>query len=296
MMQKQKAITVFTPTYNRAYLLPRLYDSLCGQTSNDFIWLIIDDGSTDNTKLIINEWQSINKLEINYIYKENGGLHTGYNKAIENIDTQLCMCVDSDDFVPINAVEIVLDLWRKEGSESFAGILGLDFYINGKSVGGNFPNVKSSFFIDLGIKYSYKGDVKFVHRTELLKKYIPLPTINGEKNFNPIYIFLLVDQNYPLLLLNKNLCYVDYQDDGMSNNIFNQYKNSPWSFIELRKLYISLERTNLLFKFRNSVHYISSCIFANNKRWFYDSPNKILTILAIPFGILLNLFIRYKSQ
>src|SRR5690606_35774747 len=94
-----KTITVFTPTYNRAHLLPRLYESLCRQTSKDFLWLVIDDGSVDNTKEIVQSWIKENIIQIEYHFKENGGMHTGHNMAIKNIKTELCMCVDSDDYL-----------------------------------------------------------------------------------------------------------------------------------------------------------------------------------------------------
>ena len=96
-------LTVFTPTYNRAYILQRCYESLVRQTSKDFIWLIIDDGSTDNTKSLVDQWiKEKNEFEIKYVYKENGGMHTGHNKAYELIDTELKVCIDSDDFMPDN--------------------------------------------------------------------------------------------------------------------------------------------------------------------------------------------------
>ena len=100
-MATQKSITVFTPTYNRAYILPKCYESLCHQTCKDFEWLIIDDGSTDGTKELVARWQAHgNGYPIRYIYKQNGGLHTGYNTAIANMDTELSVCIDSDDSMP----------------------------------------------------------------------------------------------------------------------------------------------------------------------------------------------------
>ena len=86
-----KTLTIFTPTYNRAHTLKRTYESLCRQTCNDFEWLIIDDGSTDNTKGLVNTWIADNVLSIRYIYQENGGLYTGYNTAYANITTELCV-------------------------------------------------------------------------------------------------------------------------------------------------------------------------------------------------------------
>ena len=85
-------LTVFTPAYNRADLLTRCYESMCKQTNKNFIWMIVDDGSTDNTREISESWvQNTKDFQVIYIYKENGGLHTAYNTAIANIDTELCV-------------------------------------------------------------------------------------------------------------------------------------------------------------------------------------------------------------
>jgi len=128
-------LTVFTPTYNRAHTLSRTYDSLCQQSCKDFEWLIIDDGSKDDTQSNVNKWITEKKIDICYIYKENGGLHTAYNTAIANIDTELCVCIDSDDWMPDDAIEKVLTFWEKYGSDEVAGIVGLDCYSDGKVIG-----------------------------------------------------------------------------------------------------------------------------------------------------------------
>ncbi|MDB2050469.1 glycosyltransferase family 2 protein, partial [Clostridium perfringens] len=122
-----KTLTIFTPSYNRAYCLHKCYESLCKQSYKDFDWLIIDDGSTDNTKELVEKWCTRNNgFSIRYIYKNNGGLHTAYNAAIENIETELSMCIDSDDYVPDDGVEKILKFWHKYGSDEYAGIVGLD--------------------------------------------------------------------------------------------------------------------------------------------------------------------------
>ena len=147
-------LTVFTPTYNRAYILNQCYESLVRQSCKDFIWLIIDDGSTDNTKELVEDWmKNDNGFEIRYHYKKNGGMHTGHNVAYELIDTELNVCIDSDDFMPDNAVELIVNFWREYGSDKYSGIVALDIYKNGEVIGCKLPNEKSitlSGFYDNG--------------------------------------------------------------------------------------------------------------------------------------------------
>lgn len=293
----KKSLTIFTPTYNRANLLKRGYESLLRQTVKDFVWLIIDDGSIDNTKELVQNWINENQIHISYIYKSNGGLHTGYNTAINNIKTELCVCIDSDDYMPDDGVEKIINFWKANGSNKVAGILGLDFTLDNKPIGGYFPShIKELKIIEMAHKYKHYGDVKIVHRTELLKAVAPMPTFEGEKNFNPIYLFHLIDIKYPLLLLNDNLCFVEYQPLGMSDQIFKQYVNSPRSFSELRKLIMSRKEASIKLKYRNAIHYVSSQIMIRNKNWLKESPQKLLTILAIPLGAILYLYIQYKSK
>jgi glycosyltransferase involved in cell wall biosynthesis len=137
-MQK-KTLTIFTPAYNRAYTIGRTYESLCRQTSCDFCWLIVDDGSVDNTRELVEDWIKVGKISIRYIYQENQGMHGAHNTAYRNIDTELNICIDSDDYMPDDAVEKIVSFWRKNGSEKYAGIIGLDATNDGKVIGNNFP-------------------------------------------------------------------------------------------------------------------------------------------------------------
>lgn len=291
-----KTLTIFTPTYNRAYCLKDIYDSLLRQTLSDFHWLIIDDGSTDTTRTLVQSWKDENRLSIEYIYKENGGLHTAYNTAIAHLKTPLAVCIDSDDFPPDDAVQRIVGFWNTHGDLQYAGIIGLDFYKGGGAIGGDLPPLKSIHIIELTDRYGYVGDTKMVHRTDLLQSIPPMPTFSGEKNFNPIYIYLQIDKDYPLLVLNENLCFVEYADTGMSRNIFHQYVNSPHSFAALRKLNMELPRASYRFIFKNAVHYVSSCLIARHWKGLLQSPRKLTTLLALPFGILLYFYIQFKTR
>lgn len=293
-------LTVFTPAYNRADLLTRCYESMCKQTNKNFIWMIVDDGSTDNTREISESWVKNTKdFQVIYIYKENGGLHTAYNTAIANIDTELCVCIDSDDFMPDNAVGLILDFWKKNGSDKYAGIVGLDFNMDGNVIGDMLPDIKSVNLIGLFTgKYNIvNGDRTNVVRTELYKKYAPMKVFKGEKNFNPHYMHLQISQEYDFLVLNENLRFVDYQETGMSNSMLKQYRSSPNSFAEIRKLYLSFKDTSLKFKIKHSIHLASSCILAKKTMSsIKDNPYKLLSVIALPFGFALSVFIRIKTN
>lgn len=294
------ALTVFTPSYDRADLLVRCYESMKHQTYQNFIWMVIDDGSTDNTCQLVKEWiADEHEFQLEYYYKSNGGLHTAYNEAISHITTPLCVCIDSDDWMPDDAIEKILDFWEKNGSEKVAGIVGLDYTADGKVVGDLLPDQKTVNLIDLLIgKYPIvNGDRTNVVRTELYKKYAPMKVFPGEKFFNPHYMHLQISQEYDFLVLNENLRYVEYQPGGMSDSMLKQYRNSPNSFVEIRKLYLSFPKTTFKFKFRHSVHLVSSCILANRFSDIWkETPNRLLALFSMPFGCLLAIYIIYKTK
>ena len=293
----KEMLTVFTPTFNRAECLKKGYEALCRQTCKEFVWLVVDDGSTDQTRLLVEQWSRQEKgFEVRYIYKENGGLHTGYNVAIANIDTELSVCIDSDDYMPDDAVEKILTFWKKEGSDKYAGIAALDAFEDGTIIGDPFPKQKSINILDVSLgKYHYKnGDRKLVVRTALYKEVAPMPSY--EKNFNPHLMHLQISEKYDFLIYNTVLCVVEYQEDGMSNGIFKQYLNSPKSFAHMRKYMLGLKGTTFKFRMRHAIHYVSSSIIARNKRFLQESPRKWDVILAVPFGAVLTVYIKNKAK
>ena len=287
-------LTVFTPTYNRAHTLRRTYESLCRQTCKDFEWLIVDDGSTDDTRQLVRTFIDDAIIPVRYIYKENGGLYTGYNTAYANIETELNVCIDSDDYMPDNAVELIVNTWRDHGSERYAGIIGLDFYADtDKPIGGRFPDdMAECWFLELAIKHIHRGDSKQVMRTDLMKAVAPQVGFEGEKSFNPVYMLLQVCDERPLLVLNENLCFVDYQQgDSMSASIFRQYVDSPRSFAKLRLLEMGLRHNTVLNRLRSAVHYVASCMIAKDKHWLRNVSQKNIVLLSSPLGLILYLYV-----
>ena len=291
-------LTIFTPAYNRGNLLARCYESLKRQTNHDFIWMIIDDGSTDNTRELVSQWMSNeHRFKIEYYYKDNGGLHTAYNEAIAHIKTPLCVCIDSDDWMPDYAVEVILSFWEKNGSNDVAGIVAPDCYEDGTIIGDPLPDQSTVNLIDLltGKYHINNGDRTNVVRTELYKKFAPMKVFPGEIFFNPHYMHLQISQYYDFLVLNEPLRIVEYQSGGMSASMFKQYKNSPKSFAEIRKLYLSFPNTSFKFKFRNNIHLMSSSLLSGNV--LENMKNYLpLSLMAFPFGMVLAIVTIIKGK
>ncbi|MFZ2398621.1 MAG: glycosyltransferase family 2 protein [Smithella sp.] len=251
-----KSITVFTPTYNRAYCLNQLYESLLRQTSKDFLWLIIDDGSSDSTQEVVSLWIKDNKIVIQYHYQENKGTVYAYNTAHYLMDTELCVCIDSDDYMPDNAVERILTLWKENGYPESAGIIGLDAFTDGKIVGTKLPdNVKECKYSELYAKYKISGDKKFIHNRRVFNKFLPYPYFDGERFPAVNYLYLFIEQKHKLLLLNEVFCVVEYMPDGLSMNLFNKYKQNPksFAFYRIAKMRFAL---NYKERFKNAIHYV----------------------------------------
>ena len=290
-----KTLTIFTPAYNRAYTLHLGYEALLRQTCRDFEWLIVDDGSTDNTRELVEGWIQENKIPIRYHYQQNQGMHGAHNTAYRLIETELNTCIDSDDYMPDDAVEKIITFWKEHGSDLVAGIIGLDADFEGNLIGTKFEGNNQR--ITLGGFYTNggKGDKKMIYRTEVIKQYPEYPLFKGEKYVSLGYKYELIDQDYPLLTLNEVLVKVEYRPDGSSMNMFRQYIKNPQGFAFIRKSSMQLAPTRKR-RFMEAVHYVSSSLILKNWKFISESPKKGLTICAIPFGIALYCFIRYKTR
>ncbi|WP_349410676.1 glycosyltransferase family A protein [Pseudalkalibacillus sp. SCS-8] len=290
-----KTLTVFTPTYNRAYCLHKCYESLKRQTCKDFKWLIVDDGSTDRTKALVSSWQEEDLVEIIYVEQENMGMHGAHNTAYEIIDTELNVCVDSDDYLTEEAVEKILSFWKESGGEHVGGIMALNISPEGRVIGTPFPaSLKTSTLYDLYQKHHIRGDKKLIYRTELTKRY-PYPIFGAEKYVGLDYKYLKLDQEFELLVLNEAICVVEYQEDGSSKNMLFQYRNNPRGFSFYRKELMKLPFATYRFKLRQSIHYVSSSLLDRNSHFIKESPSKFLTLISIPFGLLLYYYIISKT-
>lgn len=289
-------LTIFTPAFNRAYTLPRTYESLLRQKCKEFIWLIVDDGSTDSTADIVQGWmQKDNGFEIEYIYKENGGMHTAHNTAYENIHTELNVCIDSDDCLAENAVSLILDKWEKIREKEYAGIIGLDADFNGNIIGKGFPEGMNETTVIGYYANGGKGDKKLVYRTDIIRQYPEYPVFEGEKYVSLSYKYRLIDQSYKMAVLDEVLCNVEYQPDGSSGTMWKQYLSNPNGFAFWRKVCMTYPQSYKRLVV-DCIHYCSSSYIAGNTKYITESPRKVLSVLCAPFGWMLTKYIKRKVR
>jgi len=291
-----KTLTVFTPTFNRAFCLNQLYQSLIAQTNSDFLWLIVDDGSSDATKDLVSSWIAENKMEIQYLYKKNEGMHSGHNTAYAAITTELNICIDSDDYMPNDAVDLILSKWKQTKHENLAGLIGLDAFKDGSIVGDTFPvTITTSTLNDLYLKHKITGDKKVVIRTSVVKEFPPYPIYENEKLVPLGVLYLMIDQKYQWICANDIYCIVEYLPGGSSNTIVKQYKQSPRGFGYSRLIEMNYSK-RFSYTFTRAMHYISSCLFQKKFNFFEGNPKKAVTFLAIPFGIIFHFYLLYKIR
>ena len=226
------SITIFTPSFNRAHLLPRLYESLVAQTSKDFIWLIVDDGSDDGTDTLAAEWVRRSLIEVKYVRKENGGMHTAHNLAYDLVQTELSVCIDSDDMMPQTAVENILAHWqiaRRNGR--LAGMLGVCRAPNGEVIGTKFPKSASAMTLsDVYHKANVRGDKKIVLRSDVVAEFPRYPVYPGERLVPLSTLYSQICSRFELLCLNETWAIVEYQESGSSATVARQYFESPMGF------------------------------------------------------------------
>lgn len=220
-------LTIFTPTYNRKELLGRLYKSLCHQTSKDFIWLIVDDGSDDGTREYIEGLKAVSPFRIDYFYQENGGKMRAHNTGVNVCRTELFLCVDSDDYLVPEAVSAVCGLWNKKGNingnvkdERLSGIVAYKgLSADEKFPGGDFPDLQvkrgRSTLRALYLN-GFHGETTLAFRTDILREH-PFPEIMGEKYVPEDYVYDQIDEKYELIVFPSIITVCELKKGGYTD-------------------------------------------------------------------------------
>lgn len=223
-----KMLTIFTPTYNRAYILPQLYESLCCQTNKDFEWIIVDDGSTDDTELLINDFISSKHIDIVYLKQPNGGKHRAINRAVKFARGEFFFIVDSDDYLPNDAVDVILKfLVQIEPNSKIAGICGLRSFHDGKIIAGEgIDSCIDDNSIKLRERYHIKGDMAEVFRTSIMREF-PFPEFENENFISEAIVWNRIATQYVLRFIPVVIYITEYLPDGLTKSIRKRFRNSP---------------------------------------------------------------------
>lgn len=284
----KKTLAVFTATYNRAYIISDLYRSLLAQTNQDFCWIVVDDGSTDDTEQLIASFIAENLIPIRYIKQENGGKQRAHNTGVEACNNELFFCVDSDDTLAPTAIEDVLTLWGGvRGRNDVAGVIAMCGRSENDPMGTWIPaTLEFTTMWDLYYKCHHKGDVTLIYRTDILREY-PFYVEPDEKFIGETYVYHQIDQSYTLAVLHKIIRLSEYLPDGYTKNVRRITRENPKGYMRLKRGYIDYSDTFLL-KGENTTLYLVGAYFAGCfKESLLGLSNKALGLLCAPLALIL---------
>lgn len=286
-------LTILTPAYNRAQLLPGLYESLLCQTNRDFEWFVMDDGSEDETGSLIGQYRAEGKLKIIYEKQENGGKHRALNRAIQQIDSELTFIVDSDDYLPANAVEIILSYHAKyadkKDAEKLCGYSFLRCHSDGRVNTAYFPeDEKIDTYLAVRINGNIGGDKAEVFFTDILKQY-PFPEYEGEKYMPEDVVWMRMSGPYRMVHINQNVYICDYLEGGLTNTGRRMKIHSPKGMVLRSKIYLDSNEVCLRVKIKMMLLYIIYGHFAQytNKKLFGEVKEKVLWLSCFLPGVVL---------
>lgn len=251
-----KGITVFTPIYNRAYCIKKLYESLKRQTYKNFEWIVIDDGSTDDAAQVFERWiQEENDFDIIYAKVKNGGKMRAVNKGVKLASAPAFFIVDSDDYLTDDALENI-DTWFQEieADNSFAGVSGLR-KIKTIDAQYDFDHVDATNLERR--KYNLLIDMAECYKTDILKKY-PALEIENEKYMPPSLVWnSIAKDGYKLRWYNKVIYIAEYRADGLSAEGMDKYIRNPISWGKLIQLDVECKKDDEYTEFQYYLYYQS---------------------------------------
>lgn len=277
-------VTVLTPTFNRGGSLNNLYQSLQKQTIKDFEWLLVDDGSTDDTKNIAEEMRKKAEFPMRYIYKENGGKHTALNVGVKQITSELTFIVDSDDTLVPDAIETILQYQKKyKERKDLCGYSFLRRFPDGNINGKPFePDEKVGTYIECRINADdTQADKAEVFYTRCLKEF-PFPEYRNEKFLGEDLVWIRMAMKYQMVHINRAIYVGNYLEDGLTKNRRKNNIRSPYGCMERAKEFMRPE-LKLKYRLKGAVQYLVYGKFAGEKQLIAKAPYKGLAVcVALP--------------
>lgn len=288
-----KLLTVYTPTYNRREYLKKAYESLLKQTSADFLWLVVDDGSDDGTDEFIKGCIAEGKLEIRYIKKENGGKHTATNRALESCETELIMiALDSDDVLKEDAVSVIIkDYLATE--KKFDGYIYMKENSEGKLFINSFSDkIGNMSWREAAVSGAFDGEAVLVLKSSYAKNF-SYPIIDGEKFFTEAYTYL--QMTAPFFWSRKSIYVAEYLEDGYTKNILRSFAKNPVSYAMFNDLRLALY-SSFLKRFKYAAYYCGFSMASKKRHFIRRSSSPVLCFFALPFGLVFLLLMRFKGK
>ena len=290
---KTITVSVLTPTYNRGHLLKRVYDSLLKQTFQDFEWLIIDDGSTDDTKAISENIIADNLLNVRYYFRENGGRHRAINYAVEKARGLFVAELHSDDqFVP-TALERFVRRWEempKELKYNMAGIVALCAEENGSIIGGPLTDdYIDSNAIEIRTKHKRVGDFISMHRTDMRREFL-FPEIPGENYIPPALLWNRIAHKYMFRYINEVLGVKQYLKDGITSRMRGVLIKAPKGLqLWYEERIMSGHSVSMSSKIKNHINYVRFSLHAGEsiRKAYKRIPAEKRVLIAMPVGVAL---------
>lgn len=287
-------LSILTATYNRGKFLKRLYESILNNLIDDVNveWLIMDDGSTDDTNKIVLGFQPKKNFEIKFYKQKNQGKMNAINNLMEHITGELCIECDSDDFFVENALKIINNKYKiiQENKNLYALVFLKNEY-KGKLSGNYFfnENIDTTMF-DLYFKKNITGEKILIYNSNIRKKYKYLVE-DGEKFCTEARLHHQMDQKYRIRCYNEVLIEGEYQADGYTSNMNKIFIENPKGFYEYFREILKLDMSNVILKKRIYVikHYILFAYLSKAKIKLSDVNsiiNKYLIIVMYIPGIL----------
>lgn len=295
--------TILIPTYNRAHLLPRAFESIEQQTLTDFEVIIVDDGSNDGTNTLVEKWAAKQPFPVRYLHQENQGKPAAYNTALPYLKGYFTIVLDSDDMMAKDALATIHRRWLEIPDKqkiNTAGVEGLcaHFNRNDEIAGDRFPeNIMDSNYIETRYRFRVSGDKSLALRTEITKAY-PFPVFEGEKHMRESVIWCRMSHDYQFRCVNDIILYVEYQEDGLSAQPFQRRMSSPKSFrlAMMEHLNDHCEHCTFREKYRFMNKYIRYSFHGGYSlsEQLDDIKHKALWCLALPKGIIAHLYDKIK--
>lgn len=293
MEGRKMVLSIFTPTYNRSELLKRAYRSLCEQTNHNFEWIIIDDGSTDNTSQVVQAMIAEKKIVIQYYRQENGGKHTAFNYAADIARGELLLCLDSDDWMERKAVDNIISC-APNVLDSDYGMMAYKRDTSGKMLCNDLPDVHRGMF-GYGQEFGSVGEYAVIYKTKVLKSY-PFPVFEGEKFLTEAVHFDYIElQGYTLCPLPQVVQVCEYQVDGLTQNLYRIMLANPQGYQMYHAQRINLANT-LAGRIRHAVCYHAFRLMTKDKRKTYRGKHTMIVRLAAFPGVAAKFYYELKKR